>query len=188
MAWLNNIFGTKNNSSAEDVVKFYQTMGFFDGSAPPEVVVEYSESHGRPPDPDKPWDDVFLLSLSKNGVWAEDPEADVCSENKVYSDVLIDWGSISFGAFSPTEITEDWGGENGPVTLHFKLEGRSVSIQPAYLDDWIDLDILKQINEGIAQSGREFAYAVDGNHSVVVCVTPEQKSLMRKQRKFPFAW
>ena len=111
MAWLKNILGKKNNASAEDVVQFYQEMGFFDGTAPSEVVAEYSASHGKSPNPNKPWD-----------------------------------------------------------------------------DDWIDLDVLRQLNAEIAQSGRQFAYAVDVNHSVVVCLTSEQKDRMSQQRKFPFAW
>jgi hypothetical protein len=136
----------------------------------------------------KPWDDMFLLAYSEGEVWADDPEADVCAENEVYSEVLPQWARISRGAFAPSGITEHWDTDGGPITLSFQLGGRQASVSPNYQNDWIDLEALRQINELIAPSGRQFECAVDGNFALVLCLAPEQKTTMRTQRQLPFAW
>src|SRR5204863_9388420 len=92
----------------EDVVRFYQQLGFFAGADAGAVVQRYTEEHGARPDARKPWDDVFILASSKGDAWADDPEADVCAENEVYSEVLPQWAAISHGAFAPNGITEHW--------------------------------------------------------------------------------
>jgi len=193
MGWLKNIFKpekvvTMPSRSSEDVVRFYQELGFFAGKHPSEVLGQYHEEFGDSLNPAKSWDDVFLLSLSKEAVWASDPEADVCAENLVYTEALKEWAAISSGAFNPTQVQEDWKGESGPVKLNFSLGENSVTVTPQYLEDWVDLDVLQQINTQIESSGRQFAYTVDGNFCVVLCLTSEQKEKMRQERQFPFAW
>ena len=191
MSWFSKIFkseSSENANSAEDVVRFYQQLGFFTGVDPAGVVQRYTDNHGKPPRADRPWDDVFLLAYSENDVWSQDPEADVCAENKVYSGVISEWAGISCGAFAPIDIAEHWESETGPVTLSFRLNGQLVSVSPRYQDDWIDLDVLQQINALIAHSGRQFECAVDCNFALVLCLTREQKRTMQKQRRFPFAW
>jgi hypothetical protein len=190
MGWFSKIFKDDSTraSSPEDVVSFYQQLGFFVGADATAAVQRYIEEHGAPPDPSKPWDDVFLLAHSQGDVWADDPEADVCAENEVYSEVLPQWAAISHGAFLPGGITEYWANEFGPITLTFELEGQQASVSPGYLDDWIDLDVLRQINSLIVPKGRQFECAVDGNFALVLCLTSEQKTAMRVHRRFPFAW
>ena len=172
----------------DDVVRFYQELGFFAGIDPASVVQRYAHDYGRPPTANNPWDDVFLLAYAEGEVWADDPEADVCAENEVYSEVLAQWARISHGAFTPTEVTEHWESESGPITLTFNLGSRTSSVSPSYQDDWIDLEVLRQINAIIGPSGRQFECAVDGNFVLVLCLTIEQKITMQTQRKFPFAW
>jgi hypothetical protein len=129
-----------------------------------------------------------LLAYSDGDVWADDPEADVCAENAVYSEVLLQWARISHGAFGPNGITEHWESESGPITLSFQLGNQPAALSPSYQDDWIDLEVLRQINRLIQPSGRQYECAVDGNFALVLCLTPEQKRTMLTQRKFPFAW
>jgi hypothetical protein len=193
MGWIANIFKTEApkkplKGSAEDVVRFYQQLGFFAGEDPKAVLDQYNSEFTNPLNPAKAWDDVYLLTLSKRNVWSSDPEADVCSQNQVYIEVLKEWSSISEGIFSPTDVRESWGSESGPVTLNFRLNGTQMTISPKYLDDWIDLEILEQINEQIEASGKAFALAVDGNFCVGMLLTKEQKLKMREERQFPFAW
>lgn len=57
-----------------------------------------------------------------------------------------------------------------------------------HLDDWIDLEVLRQINTLIASSGRQFECAVDGNFALVLCLTQEQRERMQTERHFPFGW
>jgi hypothetical protein len=190
MSWFSKI--SKGDSarpnSPEEVVRFYQRLGFFADANPVAVVQQYTEEHGTLPDPGKPWDDVFLLAHSEGDVWADDLEADVCPENEVYSCVLPQWARISHGAFAPAGIMEHWDDEGGPITLGFEFGEQQVSVSPRYHDDWIDLEVLRQINALIAPSGRQFECAVDGNFALVLCLTPEQKATMQTQRRFPFVW
>jgi len=189
MKWFSRILkgdpGTE--TSVEDIIRFYQQLGFFAGAKPESVVKRYEDEWGKPPKADDPWIDVWLLSFSENDVWCDDPEADVCAENEVYSEVLAEWGRISHGAFLPTNIVERWESDTGPVAVNFHLEGLPASVSPSYQEDWIDLEVLDQINVLIAHSGRQFECAVDGNFAFVVCLTPEQKSMLQTQRNFPFA-
>jgi hypothetical protein len=156
MGWFSRIFkgDGAGAGSPEDVVRFYQQLGFFAGADPAAVLRQYTEEHREPPDPGKSWDDVFVLACSEGDVWADDPEADVCAENAVYSRVLPEWACISQGVFSPSGITEQWQGDSGPITLRFQLEGRPASVSPLYHDDWIDLEVLRQVNTLITSSGR----------------------------------
>lgn len=190
MSWLDNLFRRtpKGFSTPEAVVRFYQQLGFFVGQDPASVLQRYSEEYGSSPDPSKPWDDAFLLALSDDDVWASDPEADVCAENQVYSEVLPAWARISAGAFEPAEISESWEDREGPITLKFLLGDRPSTVSPDYQDDWIDLAVLQQINALIAPSGRRFECFVDGNFALVLCLTSAQKEAMRTQRQFPFVW
>lgn len=194
MSWFNKLFtgGSRSRGGSgngpEEIVQFYQGLGFFASANPAEVLGRYQDEHGGPPDPAKPWDDVFLLAYSEGGVWADDPEADVCAENQIYTAVLRLWAAVSQGAFVPENIAEHWEGETGPITLRFTLNGETCSLAPSYQDDWLDLAVLQQLNRLIASSGRQFECAVDGNFALVLCLTPEQKVAMQTQRQFPFAW
>ena len=175
-------------STPEDVVRYYQQLGFFVGAEPPAIVEQYREDHGALPDPGNPWDDVFLLTYAKHEAWADDPEADVCAENMVYSRVLPEWAKISQGSFPLTKIDENWETEEGPVRLQLQMGDRTLLITPKFYNDWMDLDILLQINRLIAGSGRRFECALDGNFALVLCLTSKQKKTMKRQRCFPFAW
>jgi len=174
--------------SPEDVVRFYQRLGFFTGADPRSIVQRYTEAHRHPPDTSEPWDDAYLLADAESDVWYGDPEADVCSETHVYCEVLLEWAGISRGTFAPTDITEHWESETGPVTVTFQHDGRFVSISPKYDNDWMDMEVLRQINALIAPSERQFECAVDANFAVVLSLTPEQKKAMQTERRFPFAW
>ncbi|HTI72120.1 MAG TPA: hypothetical protein VMF06_19245 [Candidatus Limnocylindria bacterium] len=174
--------------SREETVRFYQEFGFFAGESAGEVVAEYDRDFSDAGEPFKRWEDVLLLSLSKSRVWQGDPEADVCSGNEVYIETLSEWGRISEGAFAPSEISEEWGSDSGPVTVIFRLGSELHTIHPRYQDDYLDLDVLKSINALILPSGRQFAYASDVNFAVVLCLKPEERARISKVRDFPFAW
>src|ERR1051325_4679702 len=144
MSWIKNLFTKKTEPSPataetpEEVIRFYKDIGFCAGAEPSNILERWAAESGDSPDPRKPWDDAYLLRFSDGDVWASDPEADVCAENLVYSGVLPEWARISRGAFAPTEISERWEGEHGPIRLTFKLGGKPASVSPTYQDDWID--------------------------------------------------
>lgn len=176
--------------TAEDVVRFYRELGFFEGGdladGTARLLKRFEEDHGEPLDPARPWDDVFLLSYDDNRVWADDPECDVCAENKVYTHVLGEWGKISNGGFAPTDIEEVWQDDQGPIDVHFQFDGRRHTLHPAWDNDWLDLGILASINPIIAKTGKEFVCASDGNFAVVFVLDRQSMRRLVIERRFPF--
>ena len=194
MSWIKKIFQQRaevprgSKTAPEEVIRFYQELGFFAGVDLGSLLQRYVEEFGKPPDPGKPWDDAYLLRYSEGDTWSDDPEADVCAQNTVYSEVLPEWARISHGAFAISDLSERWESDTGPIILSFRLMGTPTSLSPEYREDWIDLEILQRINVLISSSGRQFECAVDGNFAVVLCLTEEQKRRMQTEREFPFAW
>jgi len=189
MGWFSKFFkgGNSSGKSPEEIVHFYQQLGFFAGISPASLVERYANEHGKPPQDGNPWDDAYLLACDEDLVWTCDPEADVCAENNVYAEILPQWASISHGAFRPEKITEHWESDDGPVTVSFQLNGQVVTMSPGCQNDWIDLAVLWRVNSMIEPAGCQFEYAVDGNFAIVLCLTPEQKQMMQARRSFPFA-
>jgi len=195
MNWLKKILGkpapkieTTGLNSVEAVIQFYRSLGLFGAVQDEHVIQQFTQSHGRQPNPSDVWDHVFLLAYAQGDAWADDPEADVCAENQVYREVIGEWATVSKGSFDPTSIKEDWETDTGPIQVSFDLGGRPARISPAYQNDWIDLKVLQQINALIATSGRQFECAADVNFAVVLCLTSEQKQKMHLERSFPFMW
>ncbi|HEY9678876.1 MAG TPA: hypothetical protein V6C76_12780 [Drouetiella sp.] len=131
--------------------------------------------------------DLAILHMYFSGdAWMEDTECDVCEENEVYTDVLQEWSDISQGAFLPQNITESWESDEGPIKVTFILNSVKREIEPKWDEDWLDMDVLDQINEIIAGSGRSFEISTPDQNVMVLCLTPEQKARMIKERDFPF--
>ena len=57
MKWFSRILkgnpGTE--TSVEDIIRFYQQLGFFAGAKPESVVRRYDDEWGKPPKADDPW-------------------------------------------------------------------------------------------------------------------------------------
>lgn len=100
--------------------------------------------------------DKLVLNLDKDRVWWVDLEADVCADNKVYVRVLSDLASISRDSFSPSSISEIWESEEGPITVTFETDGKSRSIHPEWCNDWIDLNILNDLNCILKKNGYRY--------------------------------
>ncbi|GAB4419108.1 MAG: hypothetical protein Kow002_06520 [Anaerolineales bacterium] len=174
---------------AKETIRFYKELGFFSDMSADEIIAEHKRIEGFEPVIHEPWDEVNLLTFSKNGIWMDDPETLWGPKFTTYTKLLIEWAGISHGAFKPEEIREIWGEpyHQGPIKLEFKLDGKKVSVSPNFYNDYMDLDVLKQVNELIAASGRQFELAADANFAIVFCLTAEQKVKM-EERYFPFDW
>ena len=191
MNFFRRLFGralASTPSSPDELVRYFQEFGFFKGESPHDVLERYEESHSGPLTLTSPWDDIFLLAESPSRVWASDPEADVCAENQVYSEVLPEWAAITGGLVRITNMTESWGTETGPISLQFNLNGKPATLSPSYQDDWIDLDVLCALNELVRHLGVQFECAVDGNFALVTCLRPDEKRRLVSERALPFAW
>ena len=140
---------------------------------------ELSEEWGDIAD-DDPLIELFIAALDRERVWWRDLEADVVDGNDVYVAVLQEWATISRGSFIPESIEETWGSEEGPVTVRFVLEGETVELSPAYLEDWMDPKIVTPINDLIAESGRQFELfqAFDQTAFVIALEDGERQALL----------
>lgn len=105
---------------------------------------------------DDPLIELLVAERDTDRVWWQDLEADVADENQVYVSTVQDWAAISAGAFEPSDISESWASDSGPVTVAFSLGGKAHELHPEYHEDWIDPMIAAAINELIAPSGRRF--------------------------------
>lgn len=126
-------------------------LGFFatydgDETAAAELASDYRAEWGRDSEAGEEHLELLLAQFDAARVWWEDTEADVAAGNDVYVSALAGWARISRGAFAPSEIREEWLGEEGPVLLHLRLGGREHTLTPRYLDDYLDTEILSQVN------------------------------------------
>lgn len=190
MSFLGDFFSKQRKMSIDEVVEFYMKFGFFGGGDPKStterLVARYREAWGDAPDPGKPWDDVFMLALDEERVWQDDPECDVCEENKVYTETLQEWSRISQGIFQPQGIEEVWEGERGPISVHLTLGSTRHTLRPKWDNDWLDLNILTPINELIAKSGKHLACASDVNFAIVFPIDQQGRKQLTSVRRFPF--
>lgn len=123
--------------------------------------------------------DLAIAAQDHTRVWWRDLEADVVKGGDVYAQTIAEWSEISKGAFRPTDITETWASESGPVTVAFRLDGSTKTLSPGYFEDWIDPGILAAIDGMIAESGRRFELykAFDQTAFVIALTTDERHAL-----------
>jgi hypothetical protein len=167
------------------LVRAYRESGFLAGLTEPD-----KELAGRiePTDPGSAHDHLDVLGLDGDRVWWEDVEVDMFPEERPYASALERWAAISGGALRPGEIEEAWADEEeGPVTVSFVQAGTHVELQPKWNDDWLDLDVLHDLNRLIAPSGRRFVLGhTYGQDAFVLCVTAAEEKRLR-ELGFPFA-
>ncbi len=175
-------------------VRFYRTLGFFnqynalsDEDLSDQLLSLHGLEWGENIDPKDELADLQFLKWDEERVWWQDTEADVCGENKVYVQTLLEWGHISRGAFKPTNIEETWQSEEGPIAVAFSLDNTQHSIRPSYQDDYIDLSVVPQINNLIADSNLRFEiHTIFDQTAFIVMLTPEEKRLIERERKLNF--
>ena len=187
MGWFADLFRSHLRMSPPQVVRFYQELGFLGSERPDEILLRFEQQMGRPLDPLKPWDDAHLLSFDRDRVWSFDPNCDLCAEGQDYSRALREWSRVSGGVFVPADIEERWDSETGPIAMNFTLNGVRHSVRPEYLDDYLDLAILTEINRLMTETGRQFACAWDwANFAIVFAVNADARRRLRNVRQFPF--
>lgn len=133
--------------------------------------------------------ELSLLSFDEDRVWWDDTEADVCRANLVYAKTLQAWRRISRGTFLPEEVEEHWETEEGPIEVSFTLTSQPVKLYPEYLEDYIDLNLLPQINKLIDKSNMQFElYQPFDQTGFVVVLTDQEKKMLQKKRSWRFAF
>lgn len=132
--------------------------------------------------------EIHLVRYDKNRVWWEQYEYDIIEGNQGYVKLLTEWSKISRGAFSPSEISEDWKSENGPLEVSFLLNKKKKALKPEVQNDWLDANIIKNINEMIKETGFQFyIYELTDSTLFVICLTKEEKKKLEDEKHWTFA-
>jgi hypothetical protein len=177
--------------SLEAFVRDYQAAGFFKGDSAQAIRVAFEREWDEPPPLATRADELMLLGYDRERVWYEDIERDVIEGNDAYVEAFREWSGIAAGAFEPRDVSEAWAGEEGPVTIAFRLGGRRHEIKAAGQGDFLDLCVLTAgINPLIEETGRQFAVyrpdAMLGQRAFVVAITPRERAALQA-REWVFA-
>ncbi len=179
-----------------ETIEYFRSLNFFERYkqlSTTELAAllngRFEQEWGKEPDPSRKTSELLLLAYDEDRVWWNDTEADVCGENTVYTQTLQEWGRISRGAFLPDEVKEHWETEQGPIEISCALNGRPVQLYPDYREDYIDLNLLLQINKLIEKTNMRFElYEPFDQTGFVVVLTDQEKKMLQKKRGWRFAF
>ncbi|HBB30902.1 MAG TPA: hypothetical protein DDZ80_27850 [Cyanobacteria bacterium UBA8803] len=97
------------------------------------------------------------------------------------------WGEISGGAFSPQELKETWETDSESVSIEFTVNGIRHRIEPEYYEERMDLEVLIEINQLIAETGYRFEVCqVLTDSTLVIVLTLEEKQRIQRERGLKF--
>ena len=175
-------------------VNRFRALGFFgdnenisDEELAELINGEHLALFGENIDPQGPFSDLLMLSYDKNRVWWEDTEADVLNGNNVYVDFINALSRISRGEFSPGKIIETWETEDGPVYVQFLLHGERITINPKYIYDYIDVEIISDINKLLpSEKGKFELYKPFDQTAFILMLSKDEKIQLQKKRGWKF--
>ena len=131
--------------------------------------------------------DLCLLSWDSQRVLWEDMECDIHPDNRVYPIILLELKNISRNVFLPERITEMWQTRSGPIQVDFTLDGQNCQILLEYNDDWIDLNLITQINRLIYDTGFQFETCLTEDQTLfLVVLTSQEKERLQQERAIRF--
>jgi hypothetical protein len=165
-------------------VGYFRSVGFFANAADDEAVARRLESEGF--NPTHLLADFRVLKADEDRVWTVNVGGQATAGNRAYENTLAELGRISHGSFAPTDIGEMWEDDAGPVLVEFTHDRRRHMLQPDALDGDLDLGILEPINEIIGDSGYRFEEMIVGPEIAVLCLTPEERQRLTRDRGWRF--
>jgi hypothetical protein len=131
--------------------------------------------------------DLFLLQWDSDRVLWRDAEADVCMGNEVYVRTIEQLSEISRDAFLVQNITELWDSPQGDIRVCMTIDGRDYCLSPEYQGDWLDIDVIEQINAFIQRSDYRFEIVSTGMQMAFVTVlTASEKQQLHLERGWVF--
>ena len=137
-------------------------------------------------------DEFELCCLDSKKVLYIDLEADVCSENKVYADVIKKYSKLTNNIFNPQNIAETWNSETGPIKVIFELDNRKVEFKPKYNDDWLDSIVFEICNKEIRKKNIRLVDCLGdseygfGQDIAIMRLTKEEQKILEKSFKWKF--
>lgn len=182
-----------DKSYVTSFVRYFQPLGFYQvykNLSESELVEKLAEfwatEGGFPFDSANSYIDLFLLQWDFERVWWQDVEADVCMGNEVYAASVERWAKISRSVFLAENVTESWVSPQ-EVQVHLTVNKQNYCLYPQVNSDWLDLDILGQINALIQGSGYQFEIVQTGMQIAFVTVlTSTEKQQLQSERNWVF--
>ena len=147
---------------------------------------EYQYKFGESLKPNNPFFDLHIAAFDKTRVWWKDTEADVCSGNNSYTRFINELSQISRGEFNPTNIIEEWKSEEGPITVKYNLFDTTLSINPNFIDDYLDVERIYDINHQLSSSVNFEMFLPFDQTVFILALTDHEKTLLRKKRNWSF--
>jgi hypothetical protein len=165
---------------------FYANVGFFRDLPFDTLRTQFMKLHGGETEFCWLWLDFLMLKFNESQIWTGDPECNVDSANSVYERVIAEWSAVSDGIFAPSNIRENWRHWNGPIEVTFELNGQQRMVRPKYQQDYLDMLILKQINQYLNPEKLFYCFA-DSNFALVFMLDHDQHKAFLNMG-FPFHW
>ena len=194
-AFIINLYSRYNeNVKFSYTIDYFRKIGFFvdfKNNTDIEIFRIISEEHqnkyGESLNPNDSFFDLHITSFDKSRVWWKDTESDVCSGNNSYTKFLNELSKISRGSFNPSNITEKWESEEGPINIEYDLDNTHHNINPNFIDDYLDIEILRDINNQIASSGFRFEQFLPFDQTAFILVlTKKEKTDLKRKRGWKF--
>ena len=143
--------------------------------------------HGEYLKNNDPIHDLHIMCFDESRIWWDDTEAGVFSGNESYKTFITELAQISRGSFNPKEVTENWENDEGPIQVDYSLDNNNLSINPAYIDDYLDIEILREINKQISSSGYRFElFSPFDQTAFIIVLTEKEKTDLRRKRGWSF--
>lgn len=174
-------------------VNYFINIGLLDKGQTPENLTQIIarnilEEWGEEFKHADPYADLLILKYGEAKIWWKDTEADVLNGNAVYVNTLKELAALTNGIFSPKNIVETWNSDTGPIKINFKQNGEHYEITPEYLEDYIDIDILKQINKLFPCSEYAFEMIAPFDQTAFVLWLDKKTKDGLIKRGWKFAW
>lgn len=176
-----------------EVVNFFARLGFFSNEQEEHtdlinsLVEKIYRDNLDPTSEDFFLGDIDVLKWDESRVWWRDIEADVCPGNNTYVSAFEKLSSISRNEFNIYNVVESWQGEKGPISVNFSFKDKRYEISPDYINDWIDLNIVREVNSILENKFYQFEIVWTGEQSTfVTMLIGWEKELIIKERGWKF--
>jgi hypothetical protein len=124
---------------------------------------EYKEIFESDYDPKMNLEPIEIAEYDKSKLLFLDLEADVFNGNNVYKLVINRFSELSDGKFNPTELTETWESNGGPIKVSFISDNKITEFEPEYNNDWLHESVFTICKEKLAEKGVPLVYCLDND-------------------------
>jgi len=168
-------------------IGFFATWPGSDAEVAAELDDRRRATTGAPFDPTDVWSELELAAEDTARVWWCDTESEVTPGAQAYVTAIGQWAAISQGALVPEQVEEAWDQPAGQVRIGVRLDGVTHQLVAHVIDDYLDVSLIDQLNELLADRGVAFQQLTTGDQTAyLLAVSPEQHHALN-ERRWPFA-